>query len=77
MNHLLNSTGVSVHENRMLKYNEALFMKETNQLCVGNIYPFMFLGCGKFYTIDQCVDFSIKYALDFINRQIDTKYNSN
>jgi hypothetical protein len=72
-NPILTSTGVNVVENRIIKTNEGLFDKESNNLFVGNIYPFMFLGCGKLYSLEQCVDFSIKYALDFINKQIDLK----
>lgn len=70
MNHLLNSTGISVHENRNLEPNQGVFNKESNDLFVGNIYPFLFLGCGKMYTIDQCVNFSIIYALGVIDKII-------
>ena len=70
MNHLLTSTGISVHENRNLEPNQGVFIKLSNDLFVGNIYPFMFLGCGKLYTIDQCVEFSIKYAMGVIEEII-------
>ena len=71
MNHLLNSTGISILERECLQPNQGIFNNETNELFVGSIYPFMFLGCGKIYTIEQCVDFSIEYALSKIERQIE------
>jgi len=71
MNHLLTSTGINIKENRRLEPNQGVFLKETNDLFVGNIYPFLFMWCGTFYSLDQCVDFSIMYAKGRINSQID------
>lgn len=73
MNHLLYSTGVSLIENKHIPKGNCVFLKESNELLVENIYPFMFLGCGSLYSIDQCVEFSVKYALDKLNRLIDLK----
>ena len=69
-NPLLYSTGIQVREERMVKKGSGLFVKENNTLLVENIYPFMFLGCGKLYTLEQCLDWAFQCATDKINSQI-------
>ncbi len=72
MNHLLTSTGITVIENKIIEHNTGWFNKETNQLFVENIYPFVFLGCGVLYSIEQCVDFAMEYAIGKINKKINS-----
>lgn len=71
-NHILTSTGINVIENRIIEPNAGWFDKESNTLFVGNIYPFIFLGCGKIYTLEQCLDFSFQYAMSRIYKRIES-----
>lgn len=71
MTNIIHPIGINIIENKLLRSGQALFMKEENTLIVWSIYPFFFLGCGKTCTIDECVDSSIRYALNKVQKMID------
>lgn len=65
--------GIKVIEAGFLRKTEALLNKETKELLVGNMYPFIFIGCGKTSTLEQCVDYACRYAMDKIIKKINSQ----
>lgn len=71
------STGFTVIESRLLESTKVVLLKEEKKIVVGNIYPFLFIGCGKVNTLEECVEFGLKYAMDIVNKHLNKQSITN